>query len=222
MITEIEITDDGSHTLFNPKLNEHYHSTNGAIQEAKHVFIDTALNHCGKKDINVLEIGFGTGLNAFMTMIEAHHNDTKIHYTTLELYPISVSDSQKLNYADIIDESKKDLFNELHTVNWEETYEITPNFSIHKKQTDFSNIDNVKLESNKYDVVYFDAFGPDKQPEMWQEELFEKIYASMSVGGILTTYSAKGAIRRMLQSIGFKMERLPGPPGKREMLRGVK
>lgn len=222
MKIEFETTDDGSHTLFIPELNEHYHSTNGAIQEANHVFIDTALGHCTKKEINILEIGFGTGLNAFMTMLKADNSNIKIHYTTLELYPISLSDSKKLNYADIIDQSKKDLFYELHTVDWEKTNIITPNFSIHKKKSDFSQPDTLMLQDNKFDVVYFDAFGPDKQPEMWQGELFEKIYSSMSSGGILTTYSAKGAIRRLLQSIGFKMERLPGPPGKREMLRGVK
>ena len=222
MKIEFETTDDGSHTLFIPELNEHYHSTNGAIQEANHVFIDTALGHCTKREINVLEIGFGTGLNAFMTMLKADNSNIKIHYTTLELYPITISDSEELNYADIIDKSKKDLFNKLHTVDWEKTNVITPNFSIHKKQSDFSQPAALMFQNNKFDVVYFDAFGPDKQPEMWQGKLFEKIYLSMAPGGILTTYSAKGAIRRLLQSIGFKMERLPGPPGKREMLRGVK
>lgn len=222
MKIEFETTDDGSHTLFIPELNEHYHSTNGAIEEANHVFIDTALGHCTKREINVLEIGFGTGLNAFMTMLEAEKRGINIHYTTLELYPISIPNTEKLNYTDIIDKSKKDLFNKLHTANWEADADITPNFTIHKKQTDFSKPSNLLFGNTEFDVVYFDAFGPDKQPEMWDGQLFEKIYSSMSEGGILTTYSAKGAIRRMLQSIGFKMERLPGPPGKREMLRGVK
>lgn len=221
MNLKLEVTGDGSHTLFVPNLEEHYHSTNGAIQEAKHVFIDTALSQCTKKDIKILEIGFGTGLNAFMTMLESDDKELSIEYTTLELYPVSLSNIHKLNFARLIDNSKKELFNKLHSTKWEEVNQITPNFSILKKLVDFSKSDNL-IFNNKFDIVYFDAFGPDKQPEVWESEIFEKVYSTMNTGGILTTYSAKGVIRRMMQSIGFTVERLPGPPGKREMLRATK
>lgn len=217
---ELEITEDGSHTLFVPELNEHYHSTNGAIQEAKHIFIESALNHCSLNEIKILEIGFGTGLNAFMTMLEAEKRNLSINFTTLELNPIPLSKIENLNYPTLINESKKELFFKLHSTEWNQLCPITPNFSICKRLIDFSNPDNFTT-TDKFDIIYFDAFGPDKQPEMWQHKTFEKIYSLMNIGGILTTYSAKGVIRRMLQSIGFKVERLPGPPGKREMLRAI-
>lgn len=221
MKREIETTKDGSHTLFVPELNEHYHSTNGAIQEANHVFIDAALNHCNKKNINILEIGFGTGLNAFLTLNTAENKKIHINYTTLELYPISSKDIQQLNYSNQIDNQFSSYYYDLHQTDWEVKHQISKHFSLLKIQIDFSNPDSFKTNT-KYDIVYFDAFGPDKQPEMWQQPIFEKIFSVMSAGGILTTYSAKGVIRRMLQNIGFIVERIPGPIGKREMLRATK
>lgn len=221
MKREIEVTNDGSHTLFVPELNEHYHSTNGAIDEARHVFINSALAHCAKKNINVLEIGFGTGLNALLTMIEADIKELSINYTSLELFPVDMSDVELLNFAELIDNATHELFIDLHYAHWNKSQAITPNFMLHKMNTDFRKVESTIFD-DKFDVVYFDAFGPDKQPDMWQPDLFEKLYASMNDGGIITTYSAKGSIRRMMQSIGFMVERLPGPIGKREMLRGVK
>ncbi len=221
MKLEFKTTSDGSHTLFVPELNEHYHSTNGAIQESKHVFIEAAFNNCSKSNINILEVGFGTGLNAFMTFLESENMSKAINYTTLELYPISYNNIEKLNYAQLLDIGKLDIFRKLHTAQWEVPEQITNNFSILKKNIDFSNPDNF-ITSDTFDIVYFDVFGPEKQPEMWSPDIFRKIYSLMNSKGIITTYSAKGSIRRMMQSIGLEVERIPGPPGKREMLRAIK
>lgn len=221
MQTTLEITEDGSHTLFVPLLNEHYHSTHGAIQEAEHVFIDTGFRTCPKNEINVLEIGFGTGLNAFLTMLEAEKTGKKTDYTSLELYPIPVADTEKLNYPALTDVSKKDDFLKLHRAAWGEWEQITLYFSLLKLQTDFSDPSKFKPEKT-FDVIFFDAFAPEKQPDMWTQEIFNTLYNLSAPRAVLTTYCAKGAVRRMLQTAGFAVERLPGPPGKREMLRARK
>lgn len=221
MNIKFEITEDGSHTLFVPELNEHYHSTHGAIQESMHVFIDAGLRHCVKSEIKVLEIGFGTGLNAFLTLLEAERTGRKIDYTTLEFYPLSIIDAEKLNYAELTDSTKKDVFRELHKVEWGKWSQLTLYFSLLKMKFDFSKPSDFDTE-NKFDVIFFDAFAPEKQPEMWVQEIFDKIYSISSENAILTTYCAKGSVRRMLQTAGFVVERLPGPPGKREILRARK
>jgi len=221
MNIKFEITEDGSHTLFVPELNEHYHSTHGAIQESMHVFIDAGLRHCVKSEIKVLEIGFGTGLNAFLTLLEAERTGRKIDYTTLEFYPLLIIDAEKLNYAELTDSTKKDVFRELHKVEWGKWSQLTLYFSLLKMKFDFSKPSDFDTE-NKFDVIFFDAFAPEKQPEMWVQEIFDKIYSISSENAILTTYCAKGSVRRMLQTAGFVVERLPGPPGKREILRARK
>ena len=221
MNIEFEITEDGSHTLFVPGLNEHYHSTHGAIQESMHVFVDAGLRHCAKSEIKVLEIGLGTGLNAFLALVEAEKSSKKIDFTSLEFYPLSITDAEKLNYAGLIDPSKKDVFNELHKAEWEKWNQITLYFSLLKMKFDFSKPTDFCPE-NQFDVIFFDAFAPEKQPEMWTQEIFDKIYSVSSENAILTTYCAKGVVRRMLQAAGFVVERLPGPPGKREILRARK
>ena len=220
--TQLITTEDGSHSLFVPLLNEHYHSTHGAIQESRHVYIETGLNACDLKQINVLEIGFGTGLNAFLTLLEAERTHKHIHYTTLELYPLDVDSVKQLNYAQqLTDENKGLLFMALHEATWDKTIEITPFFQLHKIETDFSNSNNLNTNLH-FDVIYFDAFAPEKQPEMWTQQIFDKLFALSNPNAIITTYCAKGVVRRMLQSAGFTVERLPGPPGKREILRGRK
>ena len=221
MNIEFEITDDGSHTLFVPGLNEHYHSTHGAIQESMHVFVDAGLRHCAKSEIKVLEIGLGTGLNAFLALVEAEKSSKKIDFTSLEFYPLSITDAEKLNYAGLIDPSKKDVFNELHKAEWEKWNQITLYFSLLKMKFDFSKPSEFSPEK-QFDIIFFDAFAPEKQPEMWTQEIFDKIYSVSSENAILTTYCAKGVVRRMLQAAGFVVERLPGPPGKREILRARK
>ena len=221
MNIEFEITEDGSHTLFVPGLNEHYHSTHGAIQESMHVFVDAGLRHCAKSEIKVLEIGLGTGLNAFLALVEAEKSSKKIDFTSLEFYPLSITDAEKLNYAGLIDPSKKDVFNELHKAEWEVWNQITLYFSLLKMKFDFSKPSEFSPEK-QFDIIFFDAFAPEKQPEMWTQEIFDKIYSVSSENAILTTYCAKGVVRRMLQAAGFVVERLLGPPGKREILRARK
>ncbi|MDD3320143.1 MAG: tRNA (5-methylaminomethyl-2-thiouridine)(34)-methyltransferase MnmD [Paludibacter sp.] len=215
---ELKITSDGSHTLFVPEINETYHSTHGSIQESMHIFIETGLKQCKKTEISILEIGFGTGLNAFMTLLEALKTNIIIHYTTLELYPVEVEKAILLNFPEILSSENRNLFEKLHTSKWNEEVQINSNFLLNKIKTDFTTY---TFDKN-FDVIYFDAFSPEKQPEMWSQQQFEKLYKHCNNGAILTTYCAKGAVRRAMQAAGFKVERLPGPPGKREILRSSK
>lgn len=214
----IERTADGSATLFVPELDEHYHSVKGAQTESQHIFIGLGLNASAAICPRILEIGFGTGLNALLTLEAAEENRRKVHYTGIELYPLSWEVVKQLGY------SESPFFEALHTVAWEEDNVITPFFRLRKLQADFTNMKEAPIGFEPhYDIIYFDAFAPEKQPEMWSQELFNQLYVSMNKGGILTTYCAKGIVRRMLQAAGFTVERLPGPPGgKREVLRGRK
>jgi tRNA U34 5-methylaminomethyl-2-thiouridine-forming methyltransferase MnmC len=218
MNSELILTKDGSHTLFVPEIDECYHSSHGAIQESRHIFIEAGLKLCKKQEINVLEIGFGTGLNAFLTLIEAEKSQKTIHFTSLELYPVEIEKAFQLNYADLIAPEFKETFEKLHTSPWNDVAQISPFFSLKKLKVDFTKYDFAE----KYDVIYFDAFSPEKQPEMWTVEQFEKLYNCCNFGAVLTTYCAKGAVRRAMEVAGFKVERLQGPPGKREILRGIK
>lgn len=210
----IEKTDDGSATLFVPELNEHYHSTKGARTESQHIFIDMGLKASDSLAPRVLEIGFGTGLNAWLTLEEAERSGRNIHYTGLELYPLEWQMIEQLDYV-----ANKELFKQLHTAPWGVEVPITAHFSLLKTEVDV----NKWQTEDSFDLIYFDAFAPEKQPEMWSQELFNRLYVLLNDGGILTTYCAKGVIRRMLQAAGFIVERLPGPPGgKREILRAGK
>lgn len=218
MIT-LEPTADGSNTLFVPELDEHYHSVKGALTESQHIFIQMGLNHSQAESPHVLEIGFGTGLNAFLTLLEAEKQQRKVCFTSIERYPLKEDIVRKLGYPEIIAPEKSEKFYALHTAPWNQSVEISPCFTLHKIEGDFTHFD---FQSH-YDVVYFDAFAPEKQPEMWSQPLFDRLYRQMNPGGILTTYCAKGVVRRMLQAAGFTVERLPGPPsGKREILRASK
>ena len=200
--------------MFVPELNEHYHSVKGARTESLHIFIDMGLKAVSTTHPQVLEIGFGTGLNALLTLEAAEADKRPVHYTGIELYPLAWEEVDVLKYSD------NPLFKTLHSVPWEEDVVITPYFTLKKIREDARKAVNTK---RSFDVIYFDAFAPEKQPEMWDEALFRNLYTSMNAGGVLTTYCAKGIIRRMLQSVGFKVERLPGPPGgKREILRASK
>lgn len=214
----IEQTEDGSATLFVPELNEHYHSVKGARTESQHIFINMGLKAVTVPQPHILEIGFGTGLNALLTLEAAAEEQRPVHYTGIELYPLAWEEVDALKYSD------NPLFKTLHTVPWEEDAAITPYFTLKKVQADVNQLKLSPLNFQPpFDVIYFDAFAPEKQPEMWDEQLFRSLYASMNTGGVLTTYCAKGIIRRLLQAVGFKVERLPGPPGgKREILRATK
>ena len=206
----IERTEDGSATLFVPELDEHYHSVKGARTESQHIFINMGLKASAAPQPHVLEIGFGTGLNALLTLEAAEQDARPVHYTGIELYPLAWEEVDALGY------SNNPLFKQLHTAPWEEDVKISPHFTLRKIKMDA--ISDKWLSLNP-DLVYFDAFAPEKQPEMWNEQLFRSLYVYMNTGGILTTYCDKGVIRRMLQAVGFRVERLPGPPGgKREIL----
>lgn len=217
----LEITADGSHTLFVPELDEHYHSTNGAKQEAEHVFINAGLYHSTKNEIKILEVGFGTGLNAFLTLLDVQKSGKRVHYITLEAYPLSMEIIRNLNYPNLFSVNSREFYYRLHETEWEKEIEINSNFYLTKVNADFTQFDFSKL-TDAIDIVYFDAFAPDKQSEMWTQSLFDQLYNSCANGGIFVTYCAKGVVRRMLQESGFVTERLPGPPGKREMLRATK
>lgn len=221
--SEIELTADGSHTLFVPSMDEHYHSVNGAQTEAEHIYINYGLRKSEASPLNILEIGFGTGLNAFLTLIERQTMEKEIHYTSLELYPLGLDMIEKLNYPLNICPAKSELYYDLHRAEWQIETSITPLFTLKKLHVDYTKSESMPMwNANKYDVIYFDAFAPEKQPEMWNQELFDSLFAVANNNGILMTYCAKGVVRRMLQSSGFVVERLPGPPGKREVLRATK
>ena len=214
---ELKITEDGSHTLYVPAIDECYHSTHGAVQESMLIFIQYGLLACTKNEINILEIGFGTGLNALLTLIEAEKSHKNVRYTTLELYPLEAEKAVILNYPEVTDTSKRREFELLHTSEWGQEISVTPGFQFKKLETDFTQADFTA----KYDVIYFDAFSPEKQPEMWTEDLFRKLHQCSAKNGILTTYYCKGSVKRALKSAGFSIEKLPGPAGKREILRAV-
>ncbi|TRX66513.1 tRNA (5-methylaminomethyl-2-thiouridine)(34)-methyltransferase MnmD [Carboxylicivirga sp. M1479] len=211
---ELKISADGSHTLFVPELDEHYHSVNGARNESMHVFIEPALEYHTQKNLSILEIGLGTGLNAFLSAL--HQAGKTIFYHALEKYPLTQEAALELNFAE--DKKNKELFNQLHQLSWNTPETLKSNFTLLKEESDLTTI----TFDRTYDLVYFDAFAPEVQPEMWSEAIFKKIYDAMNKNGILTTYCAKGVVRRTMQAIGFTVERLPGPKGKREMLRATK
>lgn len=215
MKKEIIITKDGAHSLYIPKINETYHSVHGAISEAMHVFIKNGLNHHGQKNINILEIGFGTGLNSLLTIQQ--NNKEYIHYTTLEPFPISEEIYSKLNFYNLINYNK-DSFIYLHTSDWKVDIKISKNFTLYKLKSTLQEFNSKK----KFDIIYFDAFAPEKQPEMWTKKVFEKCYKILDTEGFLVTYCAKGVVKRTLKSVGFEIENLKGPPGKREMIRANK
>lgn len=216
---QIEITNDGSSTLYVPELEEHYHSVKGALTESKHIFIEMGLHHATTPNPHILEIGFGTGLNAFLTLLDADKNQRKIRYTGIERYPLSTECLHSLNYPSLICPERADDYYRMHESAWDSPVEITPYFELLKQKADFTQMEL----PYGFDLVYFDAFAPEKQPEMWNQKLFDNLYNSLNPGGILTTYCAKGVVRRMLQTAGFHVERLPGPPqGKREILRATR
>ena len=219
MKIEIVKTADGSHSLFNAELNEHYHSIHGALQESKHVFIEAGLNFCferSESEISILEIGFGTGLNALLTCIKAEMKNRKVEYDSLEAFPLGKNISDELNYGELLGEQK--VFEKLHSSNWDCSEKISPCFILNKISTSVQCF----VPYKKYDLIYFDAFAPNKQPEMWTKEIFEKVFSLLNPNGILVTYCAKGEVKRNLKAAGFKIESLPGPKGKREMTRAIK
>ena len=223
MSIEIITTSDGSHSLINKELNETYHSTHGAIQESRHVFIKHGLQFSFEqnqlKGISILEVGFGTGLNALLTLQESLKEEKKIHYTTLEAFPVAIELVDQLNYAQELGfDSAQKYFQSIHQCEWSVPVAITNNVILEKCNVKIQEMD---LGKGAYDIVYFDAFAPAKQPEMWELPVLEKVVRSLNPNGIFVTYCAQGQLKRNLKSLGMRVESLPGPPGKREMVRAI-
>jgi tRNA U34 5-methylaminomethyl-2-thiouridine-forming methyltransferase MnmC len=217
---EIIITQDGSSSIYIPELDETYHSKFGAIQEAKHVFIKNGLDLFEEdSEISILEIGFGTGLNALITMLEAEKRNLKINYVGVEAYPIALEEILQLNYVEQLEIPNKQIdFEKMHVGNWEDEIVINPHFTLTKRKLSFADIS----DENTFDLIYFDAFGFTVQPELWNETIFKIMYKSLKKRGLLTTYACRTSIKNAMQSAGFQTLKLPGAPGKREMLRALK
>lgn len=220
MKREILVTKDGSTTIHLPEWNEQYHSKHGAIQEAYHVFIKNGLQQFqNQNDVSILEIGFGTGLNCFITFLEAQKYHMLIDYEGIEAYPVQQEEIECLNYVpELKAEAFSKIFKSIHSLPWNKTHHLSKAFSLTKRKEFFHEITN----ENTFDLIYFDAFGARVQPELWTVVIFKKMYIALKANGILVTYAAKGSVRRAMQEAGFEVERLPGPPGKREMLRAIK
>ena len=210
---------DGSTTIHLPDWNESYHSKYGAIQEAYHVFIQNGLNTFNSQPVCILEIGFGTGLNAFITYLESKKSNQKIDYYGVEAYPISSEEIFQMNYVSELNVvSESEVFKLIHECEWEINNKISTLFSLTKRKQFIEQIN----DHDKFDLIYFDAFGYRVQPELWSTDIFRKMYKSLKSKGTLVTYAAKGVVKRSLIEVGFKVEKLPGPPGKREMFRAAK
>ena len=215
------LTDDGSHSLLSSSFGVSYHSRHGAVQETQHVFIEAALLQKlpNASHLNILGIGFGTGLNAFMTYLESRSYACQIRYHAVEAFPITTEEARQLNYPEILNATTEaDIFAQMHEQSWDEDFQLSDRFTLQKQ---FRHFDEVVAE-NFYDLIYFDAFAPSAQPELWEEPLLYKMHQALAPQGILTTYCAKGVVKRQLKAIGFTVEAIPGPPGKREMTRAIK
>ena len=219
MEREIIHTSDGSTTIHIKEWDECYHSKHGAIQEAKHVFIKNGLALFPNQKVSILEIGFGTGLNAFITYLEAQKLGQTIDYVGVEAYPISEEELQSMNYPEELNAlDSKTIFDKMHAVNWEEKNDLSESFSLTKRKQFFEDINDIE----KFDLIYFDAFGYRVQPELWSVSVFERMFKSLKNNSILVTYAARGVIKRNMIEVGFTVEKLAGPPGKREMFRARK
>lgn len=219
MKRELIITGDGSHSIYLPEINEQYHSVNGAIAESEHIFIERGLGPLLKKNnsISILEMGFGTGLNAFLTCLTAKSFEVKITYDALETHPLEKALWQKLNYPELLGD--REIFSLIHEASWEEPSSIDALFHLTKINCP---VEHFYSKPDKYKLVFYDAFAPSKQTEVWQDFIFQRIYDCMQKGGILITYAASGKFRRTLKRIGFSVESLEGPKGKREITRAFK
>ncbi len=220
MKREVIETADGSKTIYIPEMLENYHSNHGALQEALHVFIKNGLQaFADKKEVHIFEMGFGTGLNAMLSMVEADRVNQKVYYTGIEAFPLEIEITQQIGYEELVDYKFNKYFKEMHLSEWAKKHTFSDNFSfekIHIKIQDYTVVEET------FDLVYFDAFGPRAQEEMWGISILEKMYRILKPGGVFVTYCAKGQVKRDLKALGFTLEILEGPPGKREMTRAIK
>lgn len=219
MKREIIQTSDGSTTIHLPDWNENYHSKHGAIQEAKHVFIKNGLSLFEGRSVSILEIGFGTGLNAFITFLETLNNNQRIDYVGVEAYPVSFEEVEQMNYVSELDaETQSEVFKKMHESEWGTNVKISDTFFLTKRKQFFNEIADVE----QFDLIYFDAFGFRVQPELWSTDIFQKMYNALKPNSYLVTYAARGVVKRSMMEVGFTVEKLEGPPGKREMFRAYK
>jgi tRNA U34 5-methylaminomethyl-2-thiouridine-forming methyltransferase MnmC len=218
---EIIVTGDGSRTIHIPEWNENYHSSHGALQEANHVFLKNGLEAFrGQDSVSILEVGFGTGLNAVLTLQDAERSTFGVNYYGLEAFPVSAEELAALDYGALLDSDEmRGFYEQIHAANWDQLQIISPSFSLQKIHR---KLEDMQWEPAQFDLIYFDAFGPRTQAEMWQLSNFQGLFAALKPGGALVTYCAQGQVKRDLKTAGFTIEPLPGPPGKREMTRAWK
>ena len=211
------MTSDGSHTLWDSERSQWYHSIHGAIDESMRVFLELGLNDVATRTskIKLLEMGFGTGLNTLLTLVTAERLAIEVEYTAIEAYPIGPDDWSKLNYNEVV---KTNFLTQIHELSWEQTHQVTPFFALHKHQTTLQEFQT----DIQFDLIYFDAFAPSAQPELWSIDMFSKLATMMVTGGVMTTYCSKSEVRRNLQAAGFRVEKHPGPYRKREVIRAIK
>jgi len=221
MERKLLLTGDGSHTIFLPVQNITYHSTHGAVQESRHVFIQPGIMPLlyTRPMLTIFEMGFGTGLNALLTLQQAIDNNQRIHYIAAELYPLVAEEYNQLNYCTILNSPNlQPYFSAMHNALWHIDVALHPLFTLHKLNKPPDDI----YGDEEFDIIFFDAFAPNDQPELWTEKIFARMFAMLKNNGILLTYSSKGNVRRMLQQAGFAVEKLAGPPGKREITKAIK
>ena len=214
MKRKLKKTGDGSHTIYIPDLDEHYHSVNGAVMESEHIYIGAAFDFSDKNSVRVLEFGMGTGLNVLLTFTRARESGREVFYHAIEKYPLSKTELEMLNLS----EYNPGIFERIHSADWGVGVDISGKFKLFKERDDFREAEPEGL----FDVIYYDAFGPEVQPALWTAEIFKKVFELAGAGAVLTTYSARGQVRRNLSLAGFKVEKLAGPTGKREIVRAIK
>jgi len=221
MDLKIIITGDGSHSLYNKRLDEIYHSKNGAIAESEHVFISAGFDFVtlNSKKVNLLEVGFGTGLNTLLTALKSKTADTQLEYWAFEPFPVNHDILNKLNYTTFLPPGSDVLWKKIHTSPWNKRSDIDSCIQIIRIN---EKVEHYKLPDHYFNLIYFDAFAPSVQAELWTGNLFRRLFTALKNGGVLVTYSARGEVRRNLKAVGFTVDRLPGPEGKREMIRAIK
>ena len=218
MKRSLRLTEDGSHTIYLKDLDEPCHSMHGAIQESRHVFINQGFKQVNKDKLRILEIGMGTGLNVFLSYLESKKEGIRVHYHAVEKFPLVPSEYACLNYETMIEDPPDGVLQKIHEIPWHTLLGLSDKFSLFKEQADIRSMD----PTGPFDLVYFDAFAPDKQPDLWSSGVFAKIAGLTNPGAVLVTYSSKGIVRRALIDCGFQVIKVPGPPGKREMIRAVR